>query len=219
VQGGGKSLAAKAVSHCLGVPLLRLDMGAIFNKYQGETEKNIRDTLHLADQSSPCVLWLDEIEKGLSQSFHEDATAKRVLGTLLTWMAERTSQVFMVATSNDISKLPPELLRKGRFDEIFFVDLPDASARAQILDIHLKKRGYATEDFDCRYIADQCDGFSGAELEQAIVSAMYNSKSLDSMLKTEHIVHAIVSTMPLSVTMQEQIGQIREWAKERAVQA
>ncbi|BCE03199.1 AAA family ATPase [Marinicellulosiphila megalodicopiae] len=219
VQGGGKSLAAKAVSHCLGVPLLRLDMGAIFNKFQGETERNIRETLQLADQTSPCVLWLDEIEKGLSQSFHEDATAKRVLGTLLTWMAERTSQVFMVATSNDISKLPPELLRKGRFDEIFFVDLPDVSARQTIIEIHLKKRGFDLEDFDARYIADNSEGFSGAELEQAIVSAIYHSRSLDSLLKDEHIVHSIVSTMPLSVTMKEQIEQLRQWANERAVLA
>ena len=189
VQGGGKSLAAKAVASLWGVPALRLDMGAIFNKYQGETERNMRDTLALADLCQPCVLWMDEIEKGLAQSEIDDAASKRILGTLLTWMSERKSSVFFVATSNDISKLPAELVRKGRFDEIFFVDLPELEVREMIARIHSRQQ--PLQDFDLQQIGLYSDGFSGAEIEQAIISAMYIARSESSQLNQQHIMQAL----------------------------
>ncbi|MFT5118607.1 MAG: SpoVK/Ycf46/Vps4 family AAA+-type ATPase, partial [Kiritimatiellia bacterium] len=176
VQGGGKSLAAKAIAGLWNVPLLRLDMGALYNKYHGETERNLRDTLQLADNVSPCVLWMDEIEKSLGQSDNEGISL-RVLGTLLTWMAERDSAVFIVATSNDVSRLPPELLRKGRLDEIFFVDLPNQKDRQRIADIHSKRRELTLSVSDTDAIADATEGFTGAEIEQAIVAALYTAKA------------------------------------------
>jgi len=217
VQGGGKSLAAKAIAGVWGLPLLRLDMASLFNKYVGETERNLREALKLADTMSPCVLWVDEIEKGLAQGDSESGTPQRLLGTLLTWMAERKSTVFMVATSNDISQLPPELMRKGRFDEIFFVDLPDAATREVIFRIHLKKRDCEEHKFDLSALAEQCEGFTGAEIEQAIVSAMYAAVARDEVLDTQKISEAISQTQPLSVVMSEKISDLREWAAERAV--
>ena len=170
VQGCGKSLAAKAVAGAWGVPLLRLDFGTLYNKYHGETERNLRSSLKQAEVMAPCVLWIDEIEKGVSRGSDDSGTAQRVLGTLLTWMAENDERVFIVATANEIESLPPELLRKGRLDEIFFVDLPDAPTRMKIVEIHLRKRGLAPEQLDISAIASLCEGFSGAEIEQAIVS-------------------------------------------------
>lgn len=219
VQGGGKSLAAKAIAGVWGLPLLRLDMASLFNKYVGETERNLREALKLADVMSPCVLWMDEIEKGLAQGDSDSGTPQRLLGTLLTWMAERKSTVFMVATSNDISQLPPELMRKGRFDEIFFVDLPDLMAREAIFKIHLEKRGNDTKRFDIKFLAEHAEGFTGAEIEQAIVSAMYASVARAEELSTEKIVEAIQQTQPLSIIMSEKISQLRLWAAERAVSA
>ena len=218
VQGGGKSLAAKAIAGLWKVPLLRLDMGALYNKFHGETERNLRDTLQLADNVSPCVLWMDEIEKSLGQSDNE-GISQRVLGTLLTWMAERKSPVFIVATSNDISRLPPELLRKGRLDEIFFVDLPDMKDRAVIAHIHLKQRDVECDKNDIKAIAEATEGFTGAEIEQAIVSALYSAKARQQSVSLEHIINAVDSTVPISVLRAEDIHALRTWAAERAIMA
>ncbi|WP_086930942.1 AAA family ATPase [Agarilytica rhodophyticola] len=218
VQGGGKSLAAKSIAGVWGLPLLRLDMASLFNKYVGETEKNMREALKLADMMSPCVLWMDELEKGMAQDGSSDsATGKRLLGTMLTWMSERKSSVFLVATSNDISTLPPELMRKGRFDEIFFVDLPDAMTRGTIFSIHIEKRGLALQHFNPAELAEMADGFTGAEIEQAVVSATYSASAQSEAVAQHHIVSAIQNTQPLSVVMAEQISQLRAWAHERAV--
>jgi len=216
VQGGGKSLAAKAIAGLWNVPLLRLDMAALYNKFHGETERNLRETLQLADNVSPCVLWMDEIEKSLGQSDNE-GVSKRVLGTLLTWMAERTSRVFIVATSNDVSQLPPELIRKGRMDELFFVDLPDIHDRRTIVSIHLQKRDITLDKNDITHIADITDGFTGAEIEQAIVSAIYAAKAKDQVVCLDFIQTAISSTVPISITHQESIAALRYWAQSRAV--
>lgn len=216
VQGGGKSLAAKAIAGVWGLPLLRLDMGSLFNKYIGETEKNLREALKLADLMSPCVLWVDEIEKGLAQE-SDNATSKRLLGTILTWMSERKSKVFLVATSNDISQLPPELMRKGRFDEIFFVDLPEEHVRQEIFKIHLRKRGHELSQFDLPALAQVSDGFTGAEIEQGVVSAMYSAAAQRVELEQSFVEAAIKQTQPLSVIMVERITELRLWASERAV--
>jgi len=218
VQGGGKSLAAKSVASGWNIPLLRLDFAALYNKYYGETERNLRDALKTAEVMQPCVLWIDEIEKGLSTD-NEGGPSQRVLGTLLTWMAERDSKVFLVATANDIESLPPELLRKGRFDEIFFVDLPDHEVRSVIFKIHLNKREKSAENFDLDKLADASKGFAGAEIEQAIVASIYTSYAKDEDLTTEHILREIKITKPLSVLMAEKIQYLRDWAKERTVPA
>ena len=173
VQGCGKSLAAKVAAGIFGVPLLRLDLGAIGDKYVGESERRLRESLTTADVMAPCVVWVDEIEKGLATSDGDAGTSQRVLGTFLTWLAEHRSRVFLVATANDISRLPPELMRKGRFDEIFFVDLPDEAARADILRLHAARRGVVLADDEVVALAALCAGFSGAEIEQAVVSAAY----------------------------------------------
>lgn len=219
VQGSGKSLAAKATAGSLGVPLLRLDFAALYNKFIGETERNLRDALQLADMMSPCVLWIDEIEKGISAGDNDNGVSKRVLGTLLTWMAERKSQVFLVATSNDISGLPPELVRKGRLDEIFFVDLPDATVRQQIFSIHLNKRRQTVPNFDAQRLALASEGFSGAEIEQSVVAALYSAAAEQTPLTTEHVLREIVNTSPLSIVMAEKIAALRIWAKDRTVSA
>lgn len=219
VQGSGKSLAAKATAGTLGVPLLRLDFAALYNKFIGETERNLREALKLADTMSPCVLWIDEIEKGLSGDDSDNGVSKRVLGTLLTWMAERKTRVFLVATSNDISRLPPELVRKGRLDEIFFVDLPDQAVRQQIFSIHLSKRGQDANRFDLVRLAEAAEGFSGAEIEQSVVAALYSCAADQCSLSTEPILKEIINTSPLSVVMAEKIAALRLWAKDRTVAA
>src|SRR6187549_307701 len=177
VQGCGKSLAARAAAGVLGVPLVRLDFGAIFSKWHGESEKNLRESLASAEALSPCVLWLDEIEKALSAGEGDSGTSRRVLGAFLTWLAEQRARVFIVATANDITALPPEMVRKGRFDEIFFVDLPTPAARVEIFGIHAKKRSVALTDPQIEVLAARSEGFSGAEIEQAVVSAMYSANS------------------------------------------
>ena len=217
VQGCGKSLAAKATAGIFGVPLLRLDFGEIYDKYHGETERKLRESLKTADVMSPCVLWIDEIEKGIAGRGGETGTTQRVLGTFLTWMAEKRSQVFVVATANDITTLPPELVRKGRFDEIFFVDLPDKSVRAAILAIHLASRDQGPDDFEIDKLAAAMEGFSGAEIEQAVVAAFYAAHAQKEKLGTEHILHEINETRPLAVVMQEQIAALRTWADGRTV--
>ena len=222
VQGAGKSLAAKCVAGAWHLPLFRMDFGTLYQKYHGETERNMREALKAAGAMSPCVLWMDEIEKGIASDASgegDGGVSRRVLGTLLTWMAERKERVFIVATANDISRLPPELLRKGRFDEIFFVDLPQKSGREQILAIHLAKKKLDVSKFDIPAIADASDGFSGAELEQAIVSALYEAHADKVPLSTAHVIGELKRTRPISVVMAEKIAELRNWAAERAVPA
>ena len=219
IQGGGKSLAAKSIAGLWGVPLLRLDMAALYNKYIGETEKNLKKSLQQAELMSPCVLWIDEIEKGLATSDSDDGTSRRILGTLLTWMAERQANVFVVATSNDVSQLPPELLRKGRLDEIFFVDLPELEVRKEIFSIHLRKRNFQPEKFAIGKLAEQSPGFSGAEIEQAVVAALYTASAQRQPLSSEHILAELQSTYPLSVVMAEKVEALRDWADGRTVAA
>jgi hypothetical protein len=219
VQGCGKSLAAKATAGAFGIPLLRLDFGSLYNKYHGETERNLRESLQTAEVLSPCVLWLDEIEKGLATGHDDSGTARRVLGSLLTWMAERRAQVFLVATANEVSELPPELIRKGRFDEIFFVDLPPPSSRAEILTIHLRKRGLAPERMNLAELVALTDGFSGAEIEQGIVSSLYAAHALDEEPDQLHIAAELRKTRPLSVIMAERVAAVRAWARDRTVPA
>ncbi len=219
VQGGGKSLAAKAVAGCFGVPLLRLDFGALYDKYIGETEKNLRKALETADLMAPCVLWIDEIEKGIASGSEDEGVGRRVLGTLLTWMAERGSRVFLAATANDISRLPPELIRKGRIDEIFFVDLPTAEVRREILAIHLRQRGLNPDDFDLAALSEASEGFTGAGIEQAVVSALFADTTREGALTTKALLAEIGNTQPLSVVMDTQIESLRAWAKDRTVPA
>jgi hypothetical protein len=221
VQGGGKSLAARAVAGEWGVPLMRLDFGTLYNKYYGETERNLRNAFAAAESMSPCVLWIDELEKGISTDSGEGdgGVSRRVLGSLLTWMSERKEPVFIVATSNDISQLPPELIRKGRFDEIFFVDFPSEAARAQIASIHLKKRGHDPKQFEVEGLARLAEGFSGAEIEQAIVAASFEARARGEALRAADILAEIERTRPLSVVMAEKIDALRAWASERAVYA
>lgn len=219
VQGGGKSLAAKAVAGLWGLPLMRMDVGALYNKFHGETERNLREALKLADAMSPCVLWLDEIEKGMAQDGNDNGVSQRLLGSLLTWMAERRTRVFIVATSNDISRLPPELIRKGRLDEIFFVDLPEPAVRKDIFSIHLRKRDCAVANFDLEQLSAATQGFSGSEIEQAIIAALYSAVAEAKPLTTEILLREIAATSPLSVVMAEQITQLRIWAEDRTIPA
>jgi SpoVK/Ycf46/Vps4 family AAA+-type ATPase len=217
VQGCGKSLAAKATAAIFGVPLLRLDFGAIYDKYHGETERKLRESLNTADVMAPCVLWIDEIEKGIAGRGGETGTTQRVLGTFLTWLAENKSHVFVVATANDITALPPELVRKGRFDEIFFVDLPNEEIRASILAIHLSRREQSLANFDIKGLAAAMAGFSGAEIEQAVVAALYLAHAKKQALATEHIAVEVEQTRPLSVVMSDRIENLRTWAAGRTV--
>lgn len=220
VQGCGKSLAAKATASAFGVPLLRLEFGALFNKYHGETEKNLRDALKMAEVMSPCVLWLDEIEKGLGGGSHDDTgTSRRVLASLLTWMAERRSKVLLVATANDISALPAELIRKGRFDEIFFVDLPAPRVRASILEIHMRDRGLDPARMDLPRLTHHTEGFSGAEIEQGIVAALYAAHAQRREPEARHLLAEFHKTRPLSVIMAERVSALRAWAADRTVPA
>jgi len=219
VQGCGKSLAAKAVAGVWGVPLLRLDFGALFNKYHGETERNLRDALGAAEAMAPCVLWADEIEKGVGGNDLDSGTSQRVLGTLLTWMAENKGSVFVVATANDIEALPPELIRKGRLDEIFFVDLPDTDTRASIFGIHLRKRSFDPARLDLDKLAAESAGFSGAEIEQAVVAAHYTAYARKVGVSEEILLQEVRQTRPLSVVMKEKIDYLRQWAQGRTVPA
>lgn len=219
VQGCGKSLAAKAAAGVLGIPLLRLDLAGVHDKYVGESERRLRDSLGTADAMAPCVVWIDEIEKGLASSDSDTGTSKRVLGTFLTWLSEKRGRVFVVATANDISALPPELIRKGRFDEVFFVDLPTPEARAEVLAIHAARRGVALDAAALARVAEATDGFSGAELEQAIASAEYAAHADGQPIGVEHVLAEVRATRPLSVVMAEQVAALRLWASSRTVPA
>ncbi len=219
VQGCGKSLTAKAVAGQWRLPLLRLDMGRIFSGLVGSSEENLRRAIHVAESVAPVVLWVDEIEKGLSGSQSSGVTdggvSARVFGSLLTWLQEKTAPVFVVATANRIEGLPPELLRKGRFDEIFFIDLPSAAERRDILGIHLAKRRRDPAAYDLDALAARAEGFSGAELEAALVSALYEAFAERTELTQAHLERAVAETLPLSVTMREDIAALRAWAANR----
>ena len=225
VQGCGKSLLAKSIAGGFGVPLVRLDFGTLYDKFHGETERNLREALASTEQLAPCVLWIDEIEKGLASdgggagSSSDGGVSRRVLGYLLTWMAERTSRVFLVATANQVDQLPPELLRKGRFDEIFFVDLPDAATRAQVFTLHLQRRALDVANFDLDALAQAADGFSGAEIEQAIVAALYAAHAEHHPLDEALLREALRTSKPLSVLMAEKVNALRVWAHGRTVAA
>ncbi len=223
VQGCGKSLCAKAVAGEWSLQLAGFDAGSLYDKFIGESEKRLRKSLEIAEKLAPLVLWIDEMEKGFAASGSsadvDAGLTQRILATFLTWLQDRKPGVFLVATSNNINALPPELLRKGRFDEIFFVDLPDAEARAELFKIHLKKRGRDPASFDLAAVASASEGFSGAEVEQAIVSALYTAFSKQAQLSTEILVAECHATRPLSVTRREEVEKLRDWARERAVPA
>ncbi|MCF6242139.1 MAG: AAA family ATPase [Bacteroidales bacterium] len=223
IPGTGKSLTAKAIGSEWQFPLLRLDMGKIFGGIVGESEQNIRGALNIAEAIAPSILWVDEIEKGMSgissSGSTDGGTTARVLGTFLTWMQEKKKPVFVVATANNISQLPPELLRKGRVDEIFFVDLPTEEERKDIIKIHIKKRRSNLDKFDIEELAKASKGFSGAELEEAVKEAMFQAYDNAEDLTTKDIKDAIEKTYPLAKTMSEVIEDMRKWAKSRAVMA
>jgi SpoVK/Ycf46/Vps4 family AAA+-type ATPase len=219
VQGCGKSLAARACAGIFDVPLLRLDCGALFDKFVGESERNLRESLATADLLAPCVLWVDEIEKGFAAGDADGGATRRVLGAFLTWLADKNSRVFVVATANDISALPPELIRKGRFDEIFFVDLPDAGTRAEILRIHAAKRGIALDPATLSALAGASEGFAGAEIEQAVVATLYTAHAQNTAPTGALLSAEIAATRPLEVVMAEKIAALRSWAAGRTVPA
>ena len=222
VQGAGKSLCAKAIATAWGQPLLRLDPGSLYNSFIGESEANLRRALHQTEAMAPVILWIDEIEKGFASAASQSTDgglSKRLFGTLLTWMQEHQAPVFVIATANDIEALPPELLRKGRFDEIFFVDLPNSAVRKQIFAIHLKKRQRDPKQFDLARLARLADGFSGSEIEEAVMAALHEAYADKAELGTDRIAAALEISPPLSVTMAEKVQALREWAKGRCVPA
>ncbi|NCJ08763.1 AAA family ATPase [Synechococcales cyanobacterium C] len=219
IQGCGKSLAAKAIAREWKMPLLKLDAGRLYDKYIGESEKNFRQAVKLAESMAPSVLWIDEIEKSFGHSGHDGdgGLSRRMFGSFLTWMQEKSQEVFVVATANDISQIPPELLRKGRFDEIFFVDLPDLEERSGILRIHLTRRKQSPENLDLAAILQATEGFSGAEIEQVVIAALYRALYLQKPLDTSLLLAEIHETVPLSVSRREHLQQLRAIAKDRFV--
>jgi SpoVK/Ycf46/Vps4 family AAA+-type ATPase len=223
VQGTGKSLAAKAIATAWSMPLLRLDAGALYDRFVGESERRLRDSLRQADRMAPAVIWIDEIEKGFAgaaSTSSDGGLSRRMFGTLLTWMQERTAPTFLAATANDVTALPPELLRKGRFDEVFFVDLPSAEARAAILAIHLRRRGRDPASFDLAAVAATADSFSGAELEAVVERAVLTAFADGRRpLKDADLIAAAATSPPLAVTMAERVAELRAWAQGRCVPA
>jgi len=218
IQGCGKSLTSKAVASLWRIPLLRLDVGGLLQA-TGTTEEKLRDTIRLAESLSPVVLWIDEIEKafsGVESGGAESAGATRAFGQFITWLQEKTHPVFVVATANDVKNLPPELLRKGRFDEIFFVDLPNVHERSTIFDIHLQRRGRDPSEFDSWILAEASDKYSGAELEQVVISAMFAAFADGGReVTTRDMLNALREQVPLAVTMDKRIKELREWARDR----
>jgi SpoVK/Ycf46/Vps4 family AAA+-type ATPase len=213
-------LAVKAIAREWGIPLLKLDASQLYDKYVGETEKNLRQAIAMAEAMAPVVLWIDEIEKALStgQGSGEDASiSRRLMGYFLTWLQEKTAEVFVVATANDLMVLPPELLRKGRFDEIFFVDLPNAAERREIFVIHLKRRKQDPDRFDLPGLVEAAVGFSGAEIEQAVVAALYRALYANGSLTTQLLRAEIEQTVPLSVSRQEEVEALQQMAQGRFV--
>lgn len=222
VPGCGKSLCAKAVAADWGIPLLRLDPGVLYQKFVGESENQLRQAIQQAEAMAPVVLWIDEIEKAFASATSSSADgglSQRMFGTLLSWMQDHREPIFMVATANDISALPPELMRKGRFDEVFFIDLPSSEARQQIFTVHLKRKGRNPGDFDVEQLADASKNLTGSEIEQAIMSGLFTAYSADRELSTQDVLDAIANTNPLSSLMEEKIEQLRAWAVHRCVRA
>lgn len=220
VPGTGKSLSSKAIGTALEVPTIKLDIGALFNSLVGESEARTRDALKLAEAMSPCVVWIDEVDKGLAGSSGsgsgDSGVTRRVFGTIISWMQERKRPVFIVATANQVEGLPPELLRKGRFDELFAVDLPSDTERQTIFEIHIKKRKRDISKFNLSKLSAVTDGFTGAEIESVIDEAMFNAFDQGKDIDTESLTAAAKNITPLSVTAKEQINSIRTWAKTRA---
>lgn len=223
VPGCGKSLTAKAVAKSWNYPLLRFDIGKVFGGIVGESEQNVRKALDIAKAIAPCVLWIDEIEKGLSgvqsSGQTDGGTTSRVFGTLLTWMQEKTEPVFVIATANNIKELPPELMRKGRFDEVFFVDLPSIEERKKIFQIHISSRKRAIEKFNLEELSKATKGFSGSEIEECVKEGLQTAFSENRDIEENDIINAAKQTVPLSITMGEGLRKLREWAKFRARQA
>jgi hypothetical protein len=219
VQGCGKSLAAKAAARAWRLPLLRLDAGRLYDKYVGESERNLRRAFAQAEAMAPVVVWIDEIEKsfGGSGSEHDGGVSRRLLGSFLTWLQEKPAGVFVVATANDVFALPPELVRKGRFDEIFFVDLPGADERRAIFEIHLRLRKQEPKDFDLDELSVESEGMSGAEIEQAVIASLYRALHEKRALDTATVVAELRSTAPLSVSRREDVERLRALARERFV--
>ncbi len=220
VPGTGKSLTAKAVGALWEMPLLRLDVGKLFAGLVGSSEENVRNVIRTAEAIAPAVLWIDEIEKGFSgtgsSNFSDGGTTSRVFGSFITWLQEKETPVFVIATANDVSALPPELLRKGRFDEIFFCDLPNREERRQIFDIHIRKKRRDPDTFTLQRLADHSAEYSGAEIEQAVIAALYDAFDTGQDLTSEGLMTALNDIVPLSVTMRERIEVMREWARTRA---
>ena len=220
VPGCGKSLCAKAVAMEWQLPLLKLDPSNLYNKFIGESEKNFKRAIATAERMSPVILWIDELEKAFAGAGDNDGgVTQRILGTFLSWLQDRRGDVFVVATANDVSRLPAEFLRKGRFDEVFFVDLPDPGTRRKIFRIHLVKRGQDADAFDLAALADAAHGFSGSEIEQSIVAALYTAFSESAPLSEEAVLREIEATSPLSTLMSEKVASLRAWAKSRTVRA
>ncbi len=219
IPGTGKSLVAKMIAGLWRLPLFRLDAGALFGSLIGESEERTRRALRLAEATAPALLWIDEVEKALAHGGLDAGTSSRVFASVLTWMQEKTAPVFVVATLNDITRLPPELLRKGRFDEIFFLDLPTLLERKEILAVHLRKRRRLAEDFDLERLARESDGYVGAELEQAVIDAMFVGFSAGRELTTEDVSAALRRQVPLSVSQRETIQALRNWLREGRAQS
>lgn len=219
VQGCGKSLVAKAIATSWALPMLKLDVGRIFGSLVGQSEENIRKAIRVAESVAPCILWADELEKGFAgvagSGSGDSGTTARVFSTFLTWMQEKTKPVFLIATANDVTKLPPELLRKGRFDEIFFIDLPELEEREEILAIHLRKRKRDPATYDLKALALQTNGFSGAELEQVVIAALYTAFDANRELSQEDLMGEAKAQVPLSRMMAEDINELRHWASLR----
>lgn len=223
IPGCGKSLTAKAISSMWQLPLLKLDVGKVFSSLVGSSEENVRRAIQTAESIAPSILWLDEMEKGFSglgsSGQTDGGTTARVFGTFLTWLQEKKTPVFVVATCNNVSQLPPELLRKGRFDEIFFVDLPSKEERKEIFKIHLEKRNRDSKGFNIEKLAEKSIGFSGSEIEEIIISSLYDAFDDGKELDQSYIEKTIENMVPLSQTMEDQIKETREWAKIRAKKA
>ncbi len=218
VPGSGKSLCARTIAHTWNRPLLRLDVGSLYNQYVGESERRLREALQQAEAMAPAVLWVDEIEKAFASAASQSTDgglSQRMFGCLLTWMQERAAPVFMVATANNIEALPPELLRKGRFDEIFFVDLPTLAVRREIARLHLIRRKVDITAFDLDALASASQGCTGADIEAAIVTSVLQASSLKRAMTTHDVLQALEDSAPISVLMHERINALRAWARER----
>ena len=220
VPGCGKSLSAKAVASEWGLPLVKLDPSNLYNKYVGESERNFKRAMRAAERMAPVVLWIDELEKAFAAGGSEDGgVSQRILGSFLSWMQDRRGDVFIVATANDVQRLPPEFLRKGRFDEIFFVDLPDRATRRKVFQIHLEGRGQNPAAFDLDALAQVTEGFSGSEIEGVVVAGLYSAFAAGGALAHSVLLAEVGRTRPLSVTRSEEVAALRHWARERTIPA